>query len=342
MAAGACIYLWLMNRHFIAMTNSWAKTPVIGLLTLFVLVAPAAAGWHAEDPWRPLFPAAVFIAAGIGELRRQAIRRKHRGVEPTRCTHPGIKLARPFTTTDLAVTHYTVHVPTWHGPSVRIAHLSDFHANRKLPAAFYRGAFEQAADEQPDFLFVTGDFVTKLEHLDLLESILAASARVERRVAVLGNHDYWANPAQVARVVRSSGFDLLDNDHRTFDLGAPGKLVISGCDDPWGPGRWAKPPCTEEDLLLVLSHTPDNVYRLMRAGVHAVFSGHLHAGQFRIPGIGALALPSNYGRRYDHGHFRVEGTHLFVSAGIGANFPPVRVYCPPDLFIVEITGTQQR
>jgi predicted MPP superfamily phosphohydrolase len=32
----------------------------------------------------------------------------------------------------------------------------------------------------------------------------------------------------------------------------------------------------------------------------------------------------------------VNGTHLFVASGIGAVYPPVRIYCQPDIFVVDI------
>ena len=89
--------------------------------------------------------------------------------------------------------------------------------------------------------------------------------------------------------------------------------------------------------MLVLSHTADNIYALNRAGADAVFSGHYHAGQIRVPGLGSLVVPSMFGRRFDHGHFNVDGTHLFVTAGIGSA-PALRIYCKPDVYIVDISG----
>jgi hypothetical protein len=337
LAAGGCIFVYLMNRYFIAMARGWGKNPTIALVSFATLLLPAAAGWLIDGPLRPAFPAIVFTAAIAGEVHRLAIRRRHRGVRPVASGNGRVDLLRPFTTTDLAVTHYAIVVPGWAGPRIRIAHVTDFHASPSLPSSFYRNALELAAQAKPDFLFVTGDFVSDERNLPILEEALPAAAGVARRIAVLGNHDYWADPEEVARVVRAAGFDLLSNDHRVFEFGA-GRAVVCGCDDPWGPARWTKPPVSNGDLFLVLSHTPDNIYELNRAGAHAVFSGHLHAGQFRIPWLGAVAVPSLFGRRYDHGHFNVEGTHLFVSAGIGANFPPIRVYCPPDLFVVDVSG----
>jgi predicted MPP superfamily phosphohydrolase len=40
---------------------------------------------------------------------------------------------------------------------------------------------------------------------------------------------------------------------------------------------------------------------------------------------------------FDEGHFRVAGTELVVTAGVGADFPPLRIYCPPEILVVDIT-----
>jgi len=58
--------------------------------------------------------------------------------------------------------------------------------------------------------------------------------------------------------------------------------------------------------------------------------------QIRVPLLGSIIVPSVYGRRFDHGHFIVNGSHLFVAGGIGAANPAFRIYCQPDLFIVDI------
>jgi uncharacterized protein len=92
--------------------------------------------------------------------------------------------------------------------------------------------------------------------------------------------------------------------------------------------------------VLMLSHTPDNVYDLGDLGADAVFAGHTHGGQIRLPGLGALIVPSRYGRRFDRGHFVVDDTHLFVSAGIGADAPALRLWCPPEIVVVDFVGAR--
>ena len=102
--------------------------------------------------------------------------------------------------------------------------------------------------------------------------------------------------------------------------------------------RWQAPRLAPDQLALMLTHTPDNVYRLSRLGFAAIFAGHYHGGQIRIPGLGSLVVPSKYGRRFDHGHFVVNNTHLFVTAGVGSAEPPLRLWCQPDVFIVDVEG----
>jgi predicted MPP superfamily phosphohydrolase len=107
---------------------------------------------------------------------------------------------------------------------------------------------------------------------------------------------------------------------------------------PWGPAltRETSSAGTAPRLpLLVLSHTPDNIYELAALGANAVFSGHTHGGQIRFPFIGSVIVPSAYGRRFDLGHFSVDGTDLFVSAGVGADHPAVRIWCRPELLVVD-------
>jgi len=87
-----------------------------------------------------------------------------------------------------------------------------------------------------------------------------------------------------------------------------------------------------------LSHTADNIYQLSSAGALAVFSGHYHAGQAKLPWYGPVVIPSKYGRLFDHGHFKIDDTHLFVTAGVGAAFPPFRIYCEPEIIIVDLVA----
>jgi hypothetical protein len=301
-----------------------------------------------------IVPGLVLAATLLGEVRRGVIRWRCRGEPPVARENAGTPLTRPLTTTDLVLARYEIACPDWSGPELRIAHVSDFHANHLLPVSYYESAMRSVAATQPDLVFLTGDFVSKREFVPLLPRFLSIARGRLGTIAVLGNHDYWESGAEVADAVRSAGGIWLGNGCLRFLVeektdasrqtspggattqGSP--LRVCGCERPWAPGDCRPPAAEPGELTLVLTHTPDNIYELSGPGVTAVFAGHYHAGQIRIPLLGSLVVPSAYGRLFDHGHFIVNGTHLFVTAGVGAAVPPFRVYCQPDVFVVDIRG----
>ena len=232
-----------------------------------------------------------------------------------------------------------MNVPSWRGPALRIAHVSDLHLNSHLPLAYYERVMRRVADAQPDLIFFTGDFVTDPQYVNLLPGVLALARGRLGTFGVLGNHDYWADPAAVADTVGATGVTLLRDAAVRVPVGEGRHILIAGCESPWSsptPPPIARPAPGE--LALLLTHTPDNIYRLSRLGYAAIFAGHYHGGQIRVPRLGSLVVPSKYGRRFDHGHFVVNSTHLFVTAGVGSAEPPLRLWCQPDVFIVDVVG----
>ena len=65
--------------------------------------------------------------------------------------------------------------------------------------------------------------------------------------------------------------------------------------------------------------------------------GHTHGGQWRIPGFGALFVPSFYGRRFDRGWFRREGrgAWMFVSSGLGELSLHGRFCCRREAAVID-------
>ena len=337
--AVACVYLFFLNRVLIQLRDARHKSWLIRGGGLVSLGIGAALGYLAAGtPWL-LLPIAVLLITALGELQRWLIRRRCRGAAPVEVENVGVSWRKPNTTTDFALARYAVNVPSWRGPALRIAHVSDLHLNSHLPLAYYERVMHRVADAQPDLIFFTGDFVTDPQYVNLLPGVLALARGRLGTFGVLGNHDYWADPAAVAATVGATGVTLLRDAAVRVPVGEGRHILIAGCESPWSsptPPPIARPAPGE--LALLLTHTPDNVYRLSRLGYAAIFAGHYHGGQIRIPGLGSLVVPSKYGRRFDHGHFVVNSTHLFVTAGVGSAEPPLRLWCQPDVFIVDVAG----
>ncbi len=337
-AACACAYLFFLNRVLIQIRDTRHKSLLIRAGGLTSVAVGGLLGYLAAGTWWLLAPVAVLIVAALGEIRRLIAWRRYRGAEPVAVHGPAIRLTRPRTTTDLAVRRYAIAAPGWRGPALRVAHVSDLHLNSHLPLAYYEDALRSVAETQPDLVFFTGDFVSYARYAALLPRVLPLARGRLGTFGILGNHDHWADAGAVAEAVTASGVTLLANGGMRIAAGDGASVLVAGCELPWSRAPWQPPIPAAGELPLLLTHTPDNVYWLSRLGFAAIFAGHYHGGQIRLPGLGSLVVPSRYGRRFDHGHFVMNGTHLFVTAGVGSAEPPVRLWCLPDVFIVDITG----
>ncbi len=333
-AAGFCVFLMVLNRFLILIADRKLKTPFI-LVSFAVVVGGAAAlgFFFPRLPWA-LAPFALLCLVLIGEVRRAVVRRSSAGSGPVDTIPHNVSIMRPVTTTDFIVHRFLVPHAKWNRDQLRIVHLTDLHVSPNLPLDYYQEVVTAAEQAKPDIAVFTGDFITTINALPKLRQVLRPIARLAT-YAVLGNHDHWAGADAVRAVVRESGLCLLTNESATLRVGDE-NIMVTGYDYPWGTKAMSVPAGDGGLLHLVLSHTPDNIYRISRASGDIVFSGHYHAGQIRLPVIGAIVIPSVYGRRFDHGHFIVNGVHLFVGGGIGAAIPPVRIYCQPDIFIVDV------
>ncbi len=335
-AAGFSVCLMLLNRFLILLPDNMGKMPFI--LTAFTCFTGGGTllGLFFHRPAWIFLPIMVLCFIVLGEARRVFIRRLCAGTKPVNTTPHQINIRKPVTTTDITVHQYKISHPKWTGPRFRIVHLTDLHIHPNLPLEYYKQVISVAEKTAPDIAVFTGDFVDKLEALPALREVLRPIAK-NGSYAVLGNHDYWAGADPIRTVIKESGLHLISDESIVLPV-LDSEIVITGYDYPWGTKKKSIPHQKSDRLHLVLSHTPDNIYRIADSSADFVFSGHYHAGQIRAPILGPIIIPSVYGRRFDHGHFLVNNTHLFVASGIGAANPPIRIFCQPDIFIVDIVS----
>jgi len=336
--AGVALFLLLMNRCLLLLEDSRWKT-LLMFSTGAVLVGGSLYwGFIAQHPLWMTIPLLIFAVLLIGELRELFLRHIHRGSPPIQTAPHRVQLTVPITTMDLIVHHYQVPHPSVTQP-LRIVHITDMHVDQRFPRDYYQKALSTAEAYKADIAVFTGDFISHIKALPCLSEILRPIATTAS-FAVLGNHDYWVAPEAIADELRKAGLQLLTNETRILSL-AGQDIAVTGYDYPWGTREKTIPRESRGLLHVVLTHTPDNIYRLAEGNVDMVFAGHYHAGQVRLPLRGSFIVPSLYGCRFDHGHFVLGKTHLFVASGIGASYPPVRIYCQPDIFVVDIIPVQQ-
>jgi predicted MPP superfamily phosphohydrolase len=337
-ACGAtAVWAFVVNRVVIQWVDGPFKVTTIVLLGLGLAALGAVSARMASSETRRLsawaWPA-VLGAFGIGEAHRAWLRSEY-GAHSSESSPWD-----PITTEDLVVRRFTLDVPALGATPLRVVALSDLHVTDDTSETYVRRVHDAIRSLGPDVLLFTGDYISKPSRLPALERWLDGLPSPRHgSYAVLGNHDHWTGRADDVRTAFGrAGVSVLAGTCASVAVTEAPPLRVCGTEEPWGPAL--SRPLSNDGVAatLVLSHTPDNVYALAEQGATAVFAGHTHGGQFRIPFLGPLLMPSRYGRRFDQGHFEVEGTHLYVSAGVGADAPNLRLWCPPDLVVVDLVG----
>lgn len=230
----------------------------------------------------------------------------------------------------LELSEYEVVAPglpeTWDG--LTILHTTDLHLAPAYDRRFFEAVFDQIDGHEPDLVLFTGDLIDSEATLPWAIPLFSRLRGRLGQYAILGNHDHRYDLRGPTNALESAGFRVLDGEWaRVID--AAGTLALGGTCHPWGP--WMSGPApADADFQLLMCHSPDGIYRAARQGVNLVLSGHTHGGQYRLPLIGPVLMPSRYSRRLDMGFFQVDQTLLFVSRGIGAQHP-LRVNCRPEV-----------
>jgi predicted MPP superfamily phosphohydrolase len=225
----------------------------------------------------------------------------------------------------------------FHG--LRIAHFSDVHLGfyfdeddlKKLVAAIQR--------LKPDLICFTGDMVEG--EVDILQRSIEILKELEAplgKFAVLGNHDYWEDAEGVVSALKSSGFVLLRNELTRIKRGSE-HIVIAGVDDI----IYGEPKLDlimtkiqpEDECIVLLAHEPDFADITKQYPIQLQLSGHSHGGQIRLPLLGAVVTPP-YGKKYPDRLYRIEQLTLYTTRGIGTTSLPLRMFCRPELTIIQL------
>jgi uncharacterized protein len=218
---------------------------------------------------------------------------------------------------------------------VRIAHVSDLHCDpsprleERLP--------EAVAAEKPDVIVFTGDAINSLEGLPVFQRCMKRLAGIAPVFAVTGNWDLRFNP-EVDRFADTGVRELKDEAVRV-DVEKTA-VWVAGISIRHGfqldRTLASIPPGA---FTLLLYHDPEEIEPVAARGtVDLMCAGHIHGGQVALPFYGALVTLSRTGKTYEAGLYRVGGTWLHVSRGVGMEggyIPRVRFWARPEVTVIE-------
>lgn len=228
----------------------------------------------------------------------------------------------------------------------RVVQLSDLHG--KVFAPDQRPLLDMVAEARPDLVVLTGDLVDHWHGgVDMVAKLAEALLRLAPVAACGGNHEWESRlgPELWNRLLLR-GVMVLRNESFSLERGGE-RLVLAGLEDY--PGYENREHVCRAQLnlalqgvspgacVLLLAHRPQHFSLYARAGVNLALCGHIHGGQFRLPGLGGLLSPDRtFFPQHDAGAYNDGGATMFVHRGLGNSGIPVRINNRPEVAVLTL------
>lgn len=247
----------------------------------------------------------------------------------------------------LEITRYVIRDSELGG--IKVVFASDFHI-RPYQQKRLEKIVETINAENADIVVSAGDYVAghTSEATMSIQDIATGLSKVKSKYGfytVLGNHDGWYDAEWVAENLEKNGIKVLNNKNVSLNINGK-KVFVAGIEDLmtgqpniyealYGTGLGiGDDENGKRAPIIMLTHTPDMFPKVPKE-VNLTLAGHTHGGQVRIPLMGTLIVPSEYGNKYANGLIEEKGKKLITTSGIGTSIIPIRFNCLPEIVVVE-------
>ncbi len=221
---------------------------------------------------------------------------------------------------------------------IKILQISDVHIGLIVRDNRIKKIAEIIKQAKPDMVISTGDLVdAQTDSINHLADIFAEITPPYGKFAITGNHEFYAGIDKSIYFTERAGFKLLrDSLFVIEDL----NINLIGLDDTEALRYGQSLNVDRKSLIdsfknngytILLNHRPSIEKELFQS-MDLQLSGHTHKGQF-FP----FSLLTKLYYKKDAGLIDF-GTdkYLYISRGTGTWGPPVRIFAPPEITIIEI------
>ena len=218
--------------------------------------------------------------------------------------------------------------------NLRIVQISDLHITRATSDNKILSIIDTVNKLNSDVIVLTGDIIddniNKIQDKIALLSSLSAPYGV---FSVMGNHEFYNDVYESKKVLEQNGIKFLFNggffiaNSNIYITGLPDFSTMFERINLWRSIKDTK----KEDFKVLLSHQPFIVNSLDKNLYNLVLSGHTHGGQ-----IFPMHLFAKRTNQYLAGRYSVNGIDLIVSRGAGTWGPPMRLFAPADIMVIDL------
>lgn len=220
---------------------------------------------------------------------------------------------------------------------LRIVQISDVHIGLIIRGQRLQTILEKVKEVKPDILVSTGDLLDgELNNVMAEAKQLAEIKPPCGKYAVTGNHEFYAGIEKSLKFTKQAGFEILRNESKKT-----AGINIIGLDDPTG--RQQEFSGNQVDLSSLFPKQNSNAFTLLLKHQPTIreekkfdlqLSGHTHGGQiFPFMFLTRIFFPENFG------YHRLNGNKsVYISKGAGTWGPPIRLFAPPEITVIDLTN----
>lgn len=208
----------------------------------------------------------------------------------------------------------------------KIIHLSDIHYKNTVDKKYLEKIIEEINKTKPDILILTGDLldkeITEEEKEELINTLKQLNIKISA-YAIMGDTDY--NKELWNEIITKSGFIDLNNKEAYVYNKSTKPIIITNTDNTY-----------ENIYSIYIVHKPDTVDKLKNK-FNLILAGHSLNGQINIPLIKKLFLQQG-AKKYYKNHYKIKGTDMFISSGIGTTKFKFRLFNTPSIELYRLTN----
>jgi uncharacterized protein len=223
--------------------------------------------------------------------------------------------------------------------NLRAAQISDIHIGPWFTRRRLESAIRKVIEQQPELVFITGDYLTLHGNHPKMRSDLYEPLRELARTcpvfSVLGNHDQHEGlGGEMLKMLQEAGVEDVTNTYGSYQRGGE-TLYIAGV-GTLSTGHMELVKVSKEvprdSAVIMLAHEPD-VAQWTNEFPHYILqlSGHTHGGQIVNPFTGEPASLPWMGKMYPAGLYELSEMVLYTNRGLGMTHVPFRINCPPEI-----------
>lgn len=227
--------------------------------------------------------------------------------------------------------------------NLRIVQISDVHVGLIVREQRIKKIVEKIKEVNPDIIVSTGDLVdAQIDKLNHIAEIFNEIKPYYGKFAITGNHEFYAGLNNAILFTERAGFEILRGKGKIID---ELNINIVGLDDLVSSRYNLNLNIDSSHLLrsfsnkrftILLKHRPI-IDRELLGLIDLQLSGHTHKGQFFPFNL----VTSLYYRNNDSGLIKInDNSYLYVSRGTGTWGPPVRIFAPPEITVIDLIKKQ--